>query len=181
MNITSRLPKRASILIGAACLTMVAAAPLISDAQEASPGASPATQNEQVVEGQKIFENVCIACHQPGGVGVAGIFPPLDKNPLLTADDPTYFITTVLNGRGGMPTFRGSYDDEQVAAVVTYVRQAWDNDAPPVTAEEVAKIREETAAPPASPYATPEGQIPRGIIPSTPANIATPEVATPAP
>ena len=181
MNTKFGIPKRASVLIGAALLTMVAAAPIVSDAQEASSNASPVGQSELIANGEKIFTNVCIACHQPGGVGVPGIFPALDKNPLLTTDDPTYFITTVLNGRGGMPTFRGSYNDEEIAGVVTYVRQAWDNDAPAVTAEEVAKIRKDTAAPPSVPYATPEGQIPRGNIPSTPSDISTPDLGTPAP
>lgn len=178
MKLKFKLQKRAAVLLGVACLTMVAAAPLISDAQEASPNASPAVHSELIANGEKIFNNVCIACHQPGGVGVTGIFPALDKNPLLTADDPTYFITTVLNGRGGMPTFRGTYSDEQIASVVTYVRQAWDNKAPAVTAEEVKKIRDETAAPSSVPFATPEGQIPRGNIPSTP-DLATPDLGTP--
>ncbi len=181
MKFTFKLQKRAAVLLGVACLTMIAAAPLIGDAQEASPNASPAIHSELIANGEKIFNNVCIACHQPGGVGVPGIFPALDKNPLLTTDDPTYMITTVLNGRGGMPTFRRSYDDEQIASVVTYVRQAWDNKAPAVTAEEVAKIRKETSAPSSIPFATPQGQVPSGNAPSTPADIATPDLGTPAP
>ncbi len=183
MNVKNKLQKRGAILIGAACLTMVAAAPLISNAQDASPSASPAGQSELVANGEKIFSSVCIACHQPGGVGIPGIYPALDKNPLLTTEDPTYMITTVLNGRGGMPTFRGIYSDEEIASVVTYVRQAWDNKAPAVTAEEVAKIRQQTSGPSGTPAATPNGQRPEGNSSGTQSNpaTATPDVGTPKP
>lgn len=179
MNFKNTLHKRGAILIGAACLTMVAGAPLVSNAQNASPSASPAGQSELVANGEKIFSSVCIACHQPGGKGIPGIYPALDKNPLLTTDDPTYMITTVLNGRGGMPTFRGIYTDEQIASVVTYVRQAWDNKASAVTADQVKKIREQTAGPSGTSISTPSVQRPEGSGPNTPATVATPDVATP--
>jgi mono/diheme cytochrome c family protein len=166
MNLRLNLRKHTVMLIGVALLTVLGVAPFAGSAQEASP--SPVS--DQLATGQKIFANVCIACHQPGGAGIPGIYPALNGNPLVTADDPTYLITTVLNGRGGMPTFRGTYDDEEVAAIATYIRQSWDNNASPVTAAQVKKIRDETAAPSSgSSLATPEGQIPRGNLPSTPA------------
>jgi hypothetical protein len=90
-------------------------------------------------------------------------------------EDPTYLITVILNGRGGMPRFDTTYSDEQVAAIASYVRQEWENDAEPVTAEQVAAVRASFVAPS---VVTPEGQIPEGTGRATPAMIASP-VASP--
>lgn len=173
-------PSRRSVIriltfICLAGLVAAGIAPYVSDAQESTP-ASSATQ---LAMGEKIFGNVCIACHQPGGAGVPGIFPNLAGNPLITTDDPTYVITTVLNGRGGMPRFAGNYNDEEIAAIVTYIRGSWGNTGAPVTAEEVAKVRADTSVIQPTGVATPDGQVPRGKIPSTP-DIATPAPGTPA-
>ena len=89
-------------------------------------------------------------------------------------DDPTYIITVILNGRGGMPRFDTTYSDEEIAAIATFVRQKWDNDAPAVTAEQVAAVRASFAS---EPMVTPEGQLPEGSGRATPD--ATPQ-ATPA-
>jgi mono/diheme cytochrome c family protein len=157
---SSRFRTRGGALAIAALIAVVAMMPLMGQAQDATPQASPAASNALLSEGEQIFNSVCIACHQPGGKGVAGIFPALNGNPLITQEDPTYPITTVLNGRGGMPRFAGTYDNEQIAAVLTYVRQAWDNDAGPVSPDQVEAIRnpETAATPEVTP--TPDGQIP---------------------
>ncbi|MGN6030988.1 MAG: c-type cytochrome [Thermomicrobiales bacterium] len=178
----SHSPSRRSLtrilaLVSMVAIVLAGVAPYMSDAQESTPAATPAT--DQLAMGEKIFGNVCIACHQPGGAGVPGIFPNLAGNPLVTLDDPTYVITTVLNGRGGMPRFAGTYDDEQVAAIVSYIRGAWGNTGAPVTADEVAKVRADTSVIQPTGVATPDGQVPRGKIPSTP-DIATPAAGTPA-
>jgi len=156
--LTQSLKRSRSAILGITMLAVFAiSVPLIVDAQDATPNASPAPQ--EVSRGEEIFNTVCIACHQPDGKGVEGIYPALAGNPALTQEDPTYLITVILNGRGGMPTFAGTYDDEEVAAIATYVRQSWDNNASPVTAEQVAEVRAKyTATPPQ----TPEGQIPSG-------------------
>jgi mono/diheme cytochrome c family protein len=56
-------------------------------------------------------------------------------------------IATVLNGRKGdlgqMPTWKEKLDDQQIAAVVTYLRQAWSNPAPAITPAMVAATRSE--------------------------------------
>lgn len=155
--LTQSLHRSRPIVLGVALLAfLVLAIPLIVNAQDATPGASPAP--DQVTRGEEIFNNVCIACHQPDGKGIEGIYLPLADNPALLQEDPTYLITVILNGRGGMPTFANTYDDEEVAAIATYVRQAWDNDASPVTAEQVAAVRAQYTVPPQ----TPEGQLPNG-------------------
>ena len=64
---------------------------------------------------------------------------------LLSSGDPEPVIATVLNGRKGnlgqMPTWKDKLDDQQIAAVVTYIRQAWSNRAPAVTPAMVAATR----------------------------------------
>lgn len=141
MKSTKHFRTRIGVLVSALALVAVGSVPLLGTAQDtATP--SGGAEESLVQEGQNIYENVCIACHQPGGVGIEGIYPQLNGNPLITGEDPTYLISTVLTGRGGMPSFAGTYDDEEIAAISTYVRQAWDNDVGPVDASQVEEIRE---------------------------------------
>lgn len=119
-----------------------------------------------VTEGEKIYETTCIACHQAGGKGVKGVpgsaptirgaIPALANNPFETLKDPRPVVDTVLNGRAGMPSF-SSYSDEQIAAVISYVRQAFGNHADAVSPALVKQVRTETTVP--STVATP---IPNG-------------------
>jgi len=172
MSIRTTLRGKVLTLVGTVGLLGAAAFPLMGMAQDASPAATPVESN-LIAEGEQIYNNVCIACHQPDGKGIAGIYLPLNGNPLVTLDDPTYLISTIITGRGGMPTFAGTYNDEQIAAIATYVRQNWDNDAGAVTPEEVAAVREEiTTTPILDP--TPEGQIPSGNVQSEASAEATP-------
>lgn len=168
---TSTLPRTRAMVMGIVLLLAVGATvPLIVNAQDATPGASPAAETDPVLaRGDEIFHSVCIACHQPDGRGIEGIYLPLAGNPLVTLDDPTYLITTILNGRGGMPRFDSTYSDEDIAAIATWVRQAWDNDAAPVTAAQVAEIR--------ALYVVPAVQTPEGQIPSGSGRVATPEAS----
>jgi mono/diheme cytochrome c family protein len=166
MNVTNGLRNRIAILVGAAALLALGSLPLIGQAQDATP----AGEQQLIQQGEQIYTNVCIACHQPEGAGIEGIYPPLAGNPLLTTEDPTYFVSTVLTGRGGMPSFQALYSDEEIAAITTYIRQAWGNNAGPVSPEQVTAVRESIYGTPA-PVATPEGQRPEG-------QAATPE-ATP--
>jgi cytochrome c6 len=127
-----------------------------------SPGASPVGETDLMTTGDTIFNSVCIACHQAGGKGVEGIYPALAGDPLVTLDDPTVVIQTVLTGRGGMPTFAGIYNDEQLAGVITYIRGSFGNTASPVTPEQVAAVRA-SLYPKPSPEASPaqgEGEVP---------------------
>jgi mono/diheme cytochrome c family protein len=97
-----------------------------------------------VKEGQKIFADNCADCHRLNGKGLPGTFPAHDGNPFIVGP-PGPVIATVLNGRRGsrglMPTWKDKLDDEQIAAVVTYIRQAWSNRAPAVTPAMVAAMR----------------------------------------
>lgn len=113
-----------------------------------TPVSGEAADPEQLVTiGEGIYQSYCAACHQPDGQGVqarergvAPIYPPLAGNPFVTAEDPNAVTLTVLTGRAGMPRFRDMLENEQIAAVVSYIRNAWDNDASTVSTQEVEQI-----------------------------------------
>lgn len=177
MKRASNLSTRISVLIGAAAILALGSLPLMGTAQDATPAG---TLNEQqlIQEGETIYTNVCIACHQPDGMGIRGIYPPLNGNPLVAGEDPTYLISTVLIGRGGMPTFSGIYSDQEIAAVTSFVRQNWDNDASAVSPDQVAALRAELrGTPEVSP--TPEGQRPGGQTSGSPVSGAAASPSTP--
>ena len=87
-----------------------------------------------------LFAENCAACHQPKGEGIAGAFPALAKNAFVKGD-PKVVAATILNGRGGMPSFRSDLSDAEIAAVLTFVRASWGNKAVPVTPVVVASAR----------------------------------------
>jgi mono/diheme cytochrome c family protein len=92
--------------------------------------------------GEELFANICQACHMPDGKGAtgAGAYPSLAGNNRLETGG--YPVAVVINGQRGMPPFGGMLSDEQVAAVVNYVRTHFGNsyyDA--VTVEEIQAFR----------------------------------------
>ncbi len=107
--------------------------------------------------GAAIYQDRCAICHEATGEGVIGTFPPLAKNPHVTAKDPSAAIAATLNGMlvditvrghrytGGMPGWRNWLSDADVAAVVTYIRTAWGNQASTVSPAQVARIRASTS------------------------------------
>ncbi|WKN43641.1 c-type cytochrome [Tunicatimonas pelagia] len=101
--------------------------------------------------GNKVYGQYCIACHQTDGKGVPGAFPTLVQTEWVNGDN-TRLISVVLNGLqgeitvngetyNGVMTPHGFLTDEEVAGVLTYVRQSFGNDAKPISAEEVAEVR----------------------------------------
>ena len=95
-------------------------------------------------QGQKVFEDKCADCHRLNGKGLPGTFPAHDGNPFVMGD-PKPVIATVLNGRksnlGPMPAWKDKLDDQQIAAVISFIRQAWSNRASAVTPAMVAAAR----------------------------------------
>lgn len=82
---------------------------------------------ELVGRGEKVFAANCVACHQANGRGLPPAFPPLDGSKVVTGPKDAQ-IATVLNGRPG--TAMASYkqlNDVELAAVITYTRNAWGN------------------------------------------------------
>jgi mono/diheme cytochrome c family protein len=97
-------------------------------------------------DGATLFAQNCSACHQPMGQGVPGAFPALAGDKFVVGDPkgPAYVVT---HGRGGMPNFSDDLDDTQVAAILSFVRSSWGNNAPPLDAAAVAAVRGAPAPP----------------------------------
>jgi mono/diheme cytochrome c family protein len=95
-------------------------------------------------QGQEIFKNYCLACHGLNGGGVLYREAVLDKTAFVTGN-PDEVIAVILYGKQGagtMPGWREKLNDQEVAAVATYIRQAWSNQAAAVTPAMVARVRE---------------------------------------
>jgi mono/diheme cytochrome c family protein len=112
------------------------------------------------VVGKRLFTANCVACHQATGLGVAGQFPTLVGSEWVLTEGwhgDNHLIGVLLHGlqgaiqvkgetyNGAMPPWKQLKDD-QIAAILTYIRSEWGNNESPITAEQVAKVREETAA-----------------------------------
>lgn len=121
-------------------------------AQQAKADSAVAAATTKKVNGATLYTNNCSSCHQNNGAGIAGVFPPLAGDPVVTAEDPTKHIQAVLYGMQGvaidgteyqgiMQPFADLLSDEEVAAVINHERTSWGNNAPTVTAEDVASVR----------------------------------------
>jgi len=108
-------------------------------------------------DGAAIFAARCAACHQAGGTGLPGVFPPLAGSNWVNGRDSTVVQillhgiqgTLTVNGvayNGAMPTFGSQLSDAEIAAVLTYVRGQWGYKAGPVGAALVSTQRAATAA-----------------------------------
>ena len=121
-------------------------------------GGGDAKSADPMILGKSVFMRNCALCHQATGLGAAGQFPPLAGSEWVLAKDwhgDNHIVRIVLNGLHGPVTVKGQpFDsamaawgtvlkDEQIAAVLTYIRNEWGNKAPPISTEFVARIREE--------------------------------------
>ncbi|HMJ92227.1 MAG TPA: cytochrome c [Candidatus Acidoferrum sp.] len=106
--------------------------------------------------GAQVYSTYCVQCHQPHGGGAAGQAPPLAGSewvmgaPARVARIPMRGLIGPIKVKGeewnlNMLSFHDVLNDEQVAAVLTYVRNSWGNKATPVNVDLVKKIRAEVA------------------------------------
>jgi mono/diheme cytochrome c family protein len=105
--------------------------------------------------GKQKYDLTCALCHGPDGAGKPGQAPPLAGADWVTAEGPNRLIHIVLYGltgpievsgqrytfSAGMTPFGSVLSDEDIAAILSYIRQAWGNKAAPVTPEQVQKVR----------------------------------------
>ena len=132
---------------------LTAIAVYLKDAPGQQESASPAPDQRVITVGAQIYADECSGCHTANGKGIAGLFPALNGSPAVQQSDPTSLLHVVLRGARSagtdraptapaMPAFAWVLNDDQVAAVVTYIRNAWGNAAPPVKSSTVSKTRE---------------------------------------
>jgi mono/diheme cytochrome c family protein len=109
--------------------------------------------------GAAIYKDSCAACHRDSGNGEVNLFPRLSGSALVQSDDPTTLLRVVLQGSRAvstsakptapaMPAFDWRLNDDQAAALLTYVRNSWGNTASPISAGSVASARASLASAP---------------------------------
>lgn len=102
--------------------------------------------------GQKLFKRKCASCHQKDGNGLKGSFPPLNKSHWVTRtkEIPTKILLKGLEGEievngtiydGNMPSFQ-KLSDADIANILTYIRNSWNNKAEPIADTFVKEVRE---------------------------------------
>ena len=107
-----------------------------------------------IARGKRIYVQ-CLSCHQANGRGLYPVYPPLADSEFVLGD-PALLASIIMHGVEGRIEVAGRVynqqmppapikDDEDIAAVMTYVRQAWGNDAPPVGPDLVREVREATS------------------------------------
>lgn len=116
----------------------------------------PAVQSAAgTADGKQVFTANCVACHQASGAGLPGVFPPLVASSWVTGNERVlanillYGVNgeLVVNGttyKGSMPAFK-QLGDAELAAVATYVRSNWANQASAITPEVFAAARKDDA------------------------------------
>jgi mono/diheme cytochrome c family protein len=135
-----------------------AMAVFLKDLPQVAPASlsPPAPANaDRVRRGAGLYENHCAQCHGAQGQGVPGAYPALKNNRAVLLPVTANLVQVVLNGGFapattghprpfGMPPFATVLSDADVATVLTYVRTAWGNTAPPVSELDVARQRGST-------------------------------------
>lgn len=126
----------------------------VAMAIQADPKISGLNKEIQMEKGKRVFMQTCFACHQPTGLGLPGVFPPLAKSDYLMADKARSILGVIKGNTGPMKVNGVEYNgvmppvmlnDEQIANVLTYVRNSFGNEGDAVTIEQVGKVRAESA------------------------------------
>jgi len=103
--------------------------------------------------GGKLYATHCASCHGEQGEGVRGMYPALAGNRAVSMNSPVNLVRVLREGGFapstsgnprpfGMPPFAGTLSDEEMAAVLSYIRNAWGQKAAPVSAFDVSRSRE---------------------------------------
>ena len=132
-----------------------APAPAPAPAAPAEAGAFVKASDDQMKRGAAVYARTCIACHQPTGMGLPPVFPPIANAPIVVGN-PELPIKFILQGLMGPITVNGmtynsmmppvpGVSDAEIADVLTYVRQSFGNKGNPGSADQVKAVRAATA------------------------------------
>jgi len=138
---------------------------------QAGPG------NSEHANGQQVYMAArCFACH--GQFGFGGVGPRFRQNRFVGMGD--YVVGQILVGRGVMPSFESTLNNQEIAAVATYIRNSWGNDFGPVKAADVAQVRQNVKLKPPQgrPHLPPESKQPKHA-PAPPQGSGSPGQALP--
>ena len=123
----------------------------------AGGGSVAAAPPDPKVIGKRLYTQNCIVCHQASGLGVPGQFPPLAGSEWVNSDSihgDNHLVLIMLHGHQGpmkvagqsfnnaMPQWK-QLSDAEIAAILTYIRSDWGNNAPAIDASFVALLRKE--------------------------------------
>lgn len=138
------------------------AAPNLAAVSKATANAASGTLTlqDQVLAGKALFEGTCSVCHQANGAGLPGVFPPLAKSDFLNADHQRA-IKILMQGLTGKVTVNGNefnsvmppmnqLNDDEVANILTYVLNSWDNKGGQIKSADVKAVRAQSSAKPAA-------------------------------
>ena len=140
----SRLIKPARLMMAGLMVMTLASSTVHADEETLSRSRTPLSTGFRFTEqtGEDLFASACQGCHMPDGQGAAGAgtYPSLSKDSHLEA--PGYPVHVVVRGQKAMPPVGAMMSDDQVAAVVNYLRTHFGNDyKDTVTAEDVKVVR----------------------------------------
>ena len=124
----------------------------ISAPTAAAENLRPEDKKTMITAGAKLYENQCATCHQASGKGVPSVYPALAGSAAINTPIATNAIRMVLHGGYapstvgnprpyGMPPFGQSMSDEEVATVLTYVRNSWGNQGNAISSNEINHYR----------------------------------------
>ena len=97
----------------------------------------PPEPQKVIDSGQHLYVEFCAECHQTDGMGWSNLYPRLAGNPIVTLHDPEPIIDTVTYGQGSMMAFHDRLTSQEIAAILSYIRNAWGNQAPAVSFRQI--------------------------------------------
>jgi len=127
------------------------AAPQVPASSEPQASASSTVDATVMKKGKQVYTTYCLSCHQKNGQGVPNLNPPLVGTAWVLQNE-TRLIGVILNGlneeievngevyHNAMGAF-ANLSDTKIAAVLTYIRNSWGNQAAPIRPERVAEVR----------------------------------------
>lgn len=130
----------------------VSSAPFVASPSSAAAAPAVATVDDAMANGKRVFNQICAACHQGNAMGLPGAFPPLAMSDYLNAD-PKRAIGIVLHGLSGkitvnstgyesvMPPQGPNLNDTEIANVLTYVLNNFNNKGGSISPAQVKAVR----------------------------------------
>lgn len=89
---------------------------------------------------EKLFLDNCAVCHQADGMGIPDVYPALATSEVVRSGAVDMALVLLI-GRGEMPSFKGALSNEDMAAIINYVRNSWGNSGEAISAERIQSLQ----------------------------------------